>query len=116
MIKRIILVIFVLFVSACSPSARTMPSLSTQPQIAASSTTIIQIETATPTMKIGTAAPTIPATKTQEPVSFDLSEPGPFFAGNRAYTFVDPSRNNREIIVILWYPALEQKDSLGSLL
>lgn len=120
MIKRIILVIFVLLLSACSPSAIATSSLSTSTQPAATSTTIMQIDTATPARKIDTARPTIPAsptsipaTETKEPVSFDLSEPGPFFTGNRAYSFIDSNRNNREIKVILWYPAEVQKDNLG---
>jgi len=62
----------------------------------------------TPTPKI-TAAPE----ETQEPASFLLSEPGPYFAGNREYSFVDESRNGREIELLIWYPAQMQSDASG---
>ncbi len=53
---------------------------------------------------------------TQEPPSFPLSERGPYFTGNRAYTFADDSRNGREIQVTLWYPALKQTDADGRII
>ncbi len=58
-------------------------------------------------------SPTIGPQDTQGLASFPLSKPGPYFAGNREYTFVDESRNGREIEVLIWYPALEQKDANG---
>jgi predicted dienelactone hydrolase len=36
-----------------------------------------------------------------------LSEPGPYLIGTRDMTFVDENRNGQEIVVTLWYPALE---------
>lgn len=47
---------------------------------------------------------------------FPLAEPGPFYTGTIEVKFVDPNRNNREIPVTIWYPALEQKDSNGRLI
>jgi predicted dienelactone hydrolase len=47
------------------------------------------------------------------PPALPLSEPGPYFTGNREYTFVDESRDGREIKVTLWYPALQQTDANG---
>ena len=61
------------------------------------------------------ATATIPLV-TQEPVSFSLSEPGPYFAGKRAYIFGDESRNNRRIQLTIWYPALKKKDDEGRLI
>jgi predicted dienelactone hydrolase len=49
----------------------------------------------------------------KEPVSFPLSEPGAYLAGYRSYTVVDESRNNREIKLLIWYPALKQVDANG---
>jgi predicted dienelactone hydrolase len=60
------------------------------------------------TITLTEPAPTVPAS-----VTFPLSQPGPYFAGNRVYTLVDQSRNGREIQITLWYPALETVDSLG---
>jgi predicted dienelactone hydrolase len=62
---------------------------------------------------LATVAPTIILQDTQEPAEFLLSEPGPFFAGNREYTLIDNSRNSREIKLLIWYPALKQIDADG---
>jgi predicted dienelactone hydrolase len=76
--------------------------------------------TATPIPPTPTPIPPTPTTivqmNTKEPAGFALSEPGPYFAGNRAYTFVDESRNGREIRVTIWYPALQQTDANGNLI
>jgi predicted dienelactone hydrolase len=64
----------------------------------------------TDTMPPATA--TIPLV-TQKPVSFPLSEPGPYFVGLQAHTIMDESRNDREIQLTIWYPAFEQTDSDG---
>ena len=52
-------------------------------------------------------------TVTQKPVSFPLSEPGPYFAGKSEHTIVDESRNDRQIKLTIWYPALKQTDGDG---
>ncbi len=55
----------------------------------------------------------IPPQNTREPASFLLSEPGPYYAGNVEYTLIDDSRNDREIKLLIWYPALKQTDADG---
>lgn len=50
---------------------------------------------------------------TQAPASLVLSEPGPYFAGNREYTIVDESRNGREINLLIWYPASMETNADG---
>ena len=50
---------------------------------------------------------------TQESLSFPLAESGPYFAGNRVYTFVDGSRHGREIEVKIYYPSLKESDEQG---
>ena len=75
----------------------------------------------TPTSVPSTAAPTpVPPTATlpdtteavdveatQEPVHFPLSEPGPYYARKRTFTFEDLSRDGRQIGITLLYPAMQ---------
>lgn len=79
------LVMLVLF--ACNPAPETLPN--------ATETTA-----------------TVPVV-TPEPNPFLLSEPGPYFAGNRQYTIVDESRDDRKIGLTIWYPALQQVNADG---
>ena len=55
----------------------------------------------------------LPTPSYSVPVAFPLSDPGPYFAGNRAYSLVDESRDGREIRLTIWYPALQQLDAQG---
>ncbi len=64
------------------------------------------------TATLSTSTPTIPL-DTQEPISFPLSDPGPFFVGYRVHTIVDESRNDRKIQLTFLYPALKQTDGDG---
>jgi predicted dienelactone hydrolase len=50
---------------------------------------------------------------TSEPATFSLSEPGPYFAGNQVFTFVDQDRAGRAIEILIWYPAIQQTDADG---
>jgi hypothetical protein len=63
---------------------------------------------------ISTLPPTALPTNTQESVSLPLAEPGPYFAGSRAYTFVDDSRDGRMIMTKIYYPALKEVDDTGA--
>lgn len=58
----------------------------------------------------------MPAEGTPEQAAFPLSEPGPYYAGSTAVKLVDPSRNNREIEVTIWYPALKQENAQGQII
>jgi len=60
----------------------------------------------------GAGAP-LPTPSYPVPVSFPLSEPGPYFAGNRVYSIADETRDGREIRLTIWYPALQQVDAQG---
>jgi predicted dienelactone hydrolase len=92
--------IVLLTLSACTPSTTTVPS-------------------ATPTLPQATATiPPIPTStnvspEPQEPPSFSLAERGPYFTGNRVYTFVDDSRGGRTIEVQIYYPAIKQSNDTG---
>jgi predicted dienelactone hydrolase len=49
-----------------------------------------------------------------EPVKLPLSEPGPYAVGiRRNFKFVDASRNNREVILTIWYPAVKPDASVS---
>jgi len=82
---------------------------------ACSSTTTEATATMLQDKATSTTAPqaTILPQNTPEPPSFLLSEPGPYFAGNRAFTLIDNSRNGREIELRIWYPAINQTDADG---
>jgi predicted dienelactone hydrolase len=49
-------------------------------------------------------------------VSFPFSERGPYWTGNRVYTFVDESRNGRRIEVQIYYPALKVANEQGGII
>ena len=96
-----------LTLSACSPQ-----------EMQHSPTTTYTIESANGPLATATLPPaiaTIPLV-TQEPISFPLSEPGPFFVGRRDLSIVDGSRSDRKIKLTIWYPALEEKDNEGRLI
>ena len=57
--------------------------------------------------------PSLPTPSHSVPFAFPLSEPGPYFAGNRVYSIADESRDGREIQLSIWYPALQQVDAQG---
>ena len=59
----------------------------------------------TPSQAEYTVAPDIP---------FPLSEPGPYYSGIiEEYTYVDESRNGREVTLTIRYPAKEETDALS---
>lgn len=53
-------------------------------------------------------------TETHEPTPLPLSEPGPYGVGLRKFTVTDPARNNREVTISLWYPAVQPAESTSS--
>jgi predicted dienelactone hydrolase len=106
-----ILGIIMLLLFACSPSPATMPDATVaKPQ----NTPTKRVNTPTPTTAQPT--PTIVLQDTQEPSFFALSEPGPYFPGNRTLTLVDESRDGREVRVKIVYPAIKENDANGNLI
>ena len=68
------------------------------------------IISSSPTTQLPEATPTPKAAEQTAP--FILSEPGPFHLGiRRDYTFTDSDRDNREISIIIIYPAVVPQDS-----
>jgi predicted dienelactone hydrolase len=51
---------------------------------------------------------------TQGPASLPLSEPGPYHVGTRTFTREDASRDNRQVGITVWYPALRPQESTYS--
>ena len=57
-------------------------------------------------MKTSQVTETAPA-DTREPTPLPLSEPGPYGVGMRKYSFTDAARNNREVAISVYYPAVQ---------
>lgn len=58
-------------------------------------------------------AKSIPRTWVIPDTPFPFSQPGPYFAGRMELTVIDQSRNNREIRIEIWYPAIKQTKTDG---
>ena len=97
---------------ACNPSPETL--LNATAIIPRASTTAPK-PTATIPQVTRTAIWFAAASPTVSHVSdfFPLSERGPYWPGNRVYTFVDESRNGRKIDVQIYYPALKEANAEG---
>ena len=87
-----------LMLSACSPQQTQSTPISTS--------------TNAPTVTMPSATATIPLV-IQESDPFPLSEPGPYYVGKLDYTIVDESRNDRQIELTIWYPALKKTTDEG---
>ena len=96
-----------ILLGACSPSPTTVPSAT------------LNLPSATATLPpVTISPPPIPTSMiepvdTREPPPFPFSERGPYWTGNRAYTFFDESRGGRKIEVQIYYPALKQANDSG---
>ena len=101
---------------ACGPAATP-----TSQATAATAETAVTIPLATTTFSHAATMipqPTEEATDLEagpELGSFPLGEPGPYHAGNREITYVDESRDGREVKVLIWFPALKRTDADGKL-
>jgi predicted dienelactone hydrolase len=115
----VIILVIGLTLSACSTQRIPQPPTTTDTVEPADpptvSPTVRPSNTPLATATMLSATATIPLV-TQEPVSFPLSEPGPYNVGKREYTIVDESRNNRQIQLTIWYPALKKKDDANRLI
>jgi predicted dienelactone hydrolase len=61
----------------------------------------------------GAAEETIAAESTEEPVPFPLTEPGPYRVGVREFSAMDAGRDDREVGIRVWYPALGPEGATG---
>ncbi len=43
----------------------------------------------------------------QEPPAMPLADPGPYGVGEKCLTFMDDGRDGRQLVTLLWYPALD---------
>jgi predicted dienelactone hydrolase len=95
------------FLSACSNTQT--PTVSTSiPAVTTTPPATIQEPTLSP--------PTVvqEPTSSPEPYSLPLSDFGPNFIGKRTYNFVDGSRNDRQVGITVWYPAIKPEDFTGT--
>lgn len=51
---------------------------------------------------------------TLEPIPFVLATPGPYDTGIAHFSFVDANRDNREVSIVIRYPAIVSEDQKGS--
>lgn len=110
----------VLLLAACTPAAATLTEAATP--IAQPETTVppaaMPTETNPPATLPPTTTPatTVPAEETPDQAAFPLSESGPYYAGTTSIKLVDPSRDNREVDVSIYYPALKQENAEGQVI
>jgi len=95
-----VLGIVLLILGACGPSTTNLPS---------ETATVSSATAALPTTPTSTIVPI----ETREPPPFPFSERGPYWTGNRVYTFIDESRDGRRIEVQIYYPALKEANEQG---
>lgn len=112
--------IFVLFIFGCTaPGTNQSPhseSVISSPVVATATKPLTK---STVPQKTGTLTPASQATATdtlitEEPVPLPLSESGPFHIGKRTYTIVDSNRDDREVSISIWYPAIHPTDPTTS--
>ena len=105
------------FLPACSTQR---PSLSTIiPAVTTAPPTIIQEQTFPPPTDIQETPSPSPAvrkepTPSPEPFVLPLSDYGPSFIGKRTYSFVDGCRDDRQVGITVWYPAIKPEDFTGT--
>ncbi len=66
-----------------------------------------------PITTVPQVAATVPPA-TQEPAPLPLSEPGPYHVGMRTFASEDASRDNRQVGITVWYPALQPQEATYS--
>jgi hypothetical protein len=79
--------------------------------LAACSPTLTETSQGTETVPAATHEPTLLPTETalaatHGPTPLPFSEPGPYGVGLRRFTVTDPARDDREVTISVWYPAV----------
>jgi predicted dienelactone hydrolase len=74
---------------------------------------LVACSSATPTATVLQATGTV-SFIAPKPEPLPLSEPGPYHTGMTTYTFTDTSRDDREVGITVWYPAILPVDSTGN--
>ena len=101
---RFVLLISIIFgLFACSNEVETAPQ--TFPAELPATPTIRMVPSQTPTQLQSPTATPLPITPS-DPALYPLSEHGIYEFGKRAYTFNDANRDNRQVRVTVWYPAV----------
>lgn len=103
-----VLFIFTCMLSACGVQVETaLPAEATLPPTSPP----LQTETLLPASTATSSEPTL----TPVPVPLELSQPGPLFTGKRTFTFADPARDDREVKVTIYYPAIKPEGYKGTM-
>lgn len=104
---------FVILILASSLAACNTAASTPSPSIQTPSTTLPS--TQAPATQLQPTQPEATAISQEVPLAeaFPLSGNGPYFVGTRVHTIVDASRNNREIDLVIHYPAIEKKNENG---
>jgi predicted dienelactone hydrolase len=116
------LVLVVLLLAACGdtadePADTTLAVTTTEPADATLASTTTTLQATTTTLQATTTTLVAPTTTwvvdevLPEAVAVGLAEPGEYGVGLREYTFVDPSRDDREVAFDVYYPAITGSDS-----
>jgi predicted dienelactone hydrolase len=100
--------------TSCKPAAPRMPQPTTTFTLLPSVTTpppTVTPPVPTATVSLPTATVTQPRNTatiepTQELIPLPLSEPGPYHVGLRSIVYEDPNRQNSQVSVTVWYPAI----------
>jgi predicted dienelactone hydrolase len=113
----LIVVAIALILSACgNQQVQQLPSFTNVVKPTSASTDLPKLEFSS-TSHATVTTPLVNATVstvTQELESFPLSERGPYWTGKSTYTFIDESRDGREIGVTIWYPAVKETNAEGN--
>ena len=82
------------------PSDSTVQEITLAPSLPPQATTIVPVE----------------PTPTTDPAKFPLGNRGPYWTGRKEITLFDDRRDEREITLTVWYPALKQTDANGKII
>jgi hypothetical protein len=107
-----------LLLAGCSPGVATQippadplssPPATTAPAVIPSPTSLPATHTMPPPVPSETSTPEAAL----EPGGYPLAEPGPYYVGRRNYELVDAGRDNRQVGIVVWYPALLREGENG---
>lgn len=104
---------FVLLIIAISLAGCNVNDSNPSPSIQAPSTTLPPTQAPATQVQPTLSPTTTPPQENSLAEAFPLSGNGPYFVGTRTHTVVDVSRDNREIDLVIYYPAIEKKNENG---
>ena len=118
--SRILTGIFLLGLLSACDIAQTLTITPTIPAITTNFPQATIHRTPTPTATATKESPPLIPTPSQQPTAspepylLPLTAYGPNFIGKRIYNFVDESRDNRQVGITVWYPAIKPEGFVGT--